>query len=37
MTVAMVITAVTAYFFASSAELIASLRTPTGGLSGLVG
>ena len=35
MTVAMVITAVTAYFFASSAELIASLRTPQGGLSGL--
>lgn len=35
MTVAMVITAVTAYFFASSAELMRSLRSPTGGLSGL--
>jgi len=36
MTLAMVVTAVTAYFFASSAELISSLRNPaTGGLTGL--
>lgn len=35
MTFAMAVTAVTAYLFASSESLIMSLRTPTGGLSGL--
>lgn len=35
MTAAMIITAATAYIFASSAELIGSLRSSTGGLSGL--
>jgi uncharacterized protein len=35
MTLAMIVTAVTAYLFASSPELISSLRTPAGGLSGL--
>jgi FtsH-binding integral membrane protein len=35
MTFAMAVTAITAYMFASSASLLMSLRTPTGGLTGL--
>lgn len=35
MTLAMIVTAVTAFLFASSPELISTLRTPAGGLSGL--